>query len=112
MARDSILEESLYLRIILYLYEEGEVTAKKLKQNTTSKYVEKGTRLENLGVLKVDRNSNDRKRMYSLTEKGKEIGKKLSEVEDMLGEEEIICSNCGAEVNGKSNYCNYCGEEL
>jgi len=112
MARDSILEESLYLRIILYLYEEGEVTAKDLKENTTSKYVEKGTRLENLGVLKVDRNTNDRKRMYSLTEKGKEIGKKLSEVEEMLGEEKIICSNCETEVSGNSNYCNYCGEEL
>jgi len=112
MARDSILEESLYLRIILYLYEKGEVTAKDLKENTTSKYVEKGTRLENLEVLQVDRNSNDIKRMYSLTEKGKEIGKKLSEVEKMLGEEKIICSNCGAEVSGNSNYCNYCGEEL
>ena len=112
MARDSILEDSLYLRIILYLYEKEEVTAKDLKENTTSKYIEKGTRLENLGVLKVDRNSNDRKRMYSLTEKGKEIGKKLSEVKEMLGEEKIICSNCGAEVSGNSNYCNHCGEEL
>ncbi|MEF8875039.1 MAG: hypothetical protein V5A88_10310 [Candidatus Thermoplasmatota archaeon] len=112
MARDSILDESLYLRIILYLYEKGEVTAKDLKENTTSKYVEKGTRLENLGVLKVDRNTDNRKRMYSLTEKGKEVGKKLSEVKELLGEEKIICSSCGAEVNGSSNYCNYCGEEL
>jgi len=112
MVRNSILEDSLYLKIIIYLYEEGEVTAKNLKENTTSKYIEKGTRLENLGLLKVDRKTNSRKRMYSLTEKGKEIGKKLSEVEEMLGEEEIICNNCGAEVSGKSNYCNYCGEEL
>ena len=112
MVRDSILEESLYLRIILYLYEKGEVTAKNLKENTTSKYIEKGTKLENLGVLKVDRNSGNRKRMYSLTEKGEKIGEKLSEVEEMLGEGKIICSNCGAEVNGDSNYCNHCGEKL
>ena len=102
-------------KIVIFLYRVDKTTATGIKKNVVSEYTSKVEFLSERGIIQVEK-GRGRKKIYSLTEKGKKIAKYIMKANKLYlkseDKEKIICTSCAASNQKDANFCHQCGERL
>jgi len=102
-------------KIVIFLYRVDKTTATGIKKNVVSEYTSKVEFLSERGIIQVEK-GRGRKKIYSLTEKGKKIAKYIMKANELYlkseDKEKIICKSCAASNQKEANFCHKCGERL